>query len=165
MAVDLDKIEVRQAIDQATRGNLANAAKVIGVDFVNVSAAKLCGAGRNAIEHLIGPIEVVNRAENEIELVPVFFYPGAPGRRSFRIVVELEPGADFYVRVRVAQFAELVEIDARVITIVIGKRDVGQAAFARAIDPRLEQRLGEGLDPMTLRMAVIIGKKFQAALR
>ena len=48
------------------------------------------------------------------------------------------------------------------ITIVIGEGDVGQSAFASAVHPRLQQRLGEGLDPMALRVGVIVGEEFHA---
>jgi hypothetical protein len=46
---------------------------------------------------LIGPIEIVNGAEDEIEPVPIFLYPRAPGGGRFRIVVQLEAGANFNV--------------------------------------------------------------------
>src|SRR6266403_1065853 len=41
MAVDLDQVEMRQAIDQARRGDLANTPKIIGVNLVDVAAGKL----------------------------------------------------------------------------------------------------------------------------
>src|SRR4051812_40084163 len=152
MAVDLDEIEVRQAIDHPGRGNLADAAKVIGVDFVDRPAVELFGAGGNAIEHLIWPLEIVDGAENEIEAIPVLLDPGTARPGSFRIVVELETRPDFHVGVGVAQFVDLVEIDARVIAIVIGKRDVAQTPAAGAVDPGLEQSLRERLNTMALRV-------------
>ena len=54
VAVDLDEVEMRKAIDQAARGDLADAAKIIGVDVVDIAAGELFGAGRDAVEHLIG---------------------------------------------------------------------------------------------------------------
>jgi hypothetical protein len=156
MTVDLDQVEVRQTIDQAGRDNLADPAKIIGVDIVDVAAGELFGAGRDFVEHLIGAIEVMNRAKNEIEAVPVFLHPGASGSRGFGIVVQLEARADFDVGIRGAQFDDLVEIDSGVITVVIGEREIGQAALARAVDPRLEQRLSERLDAVTLWMRVVI---------
>ena len=125
MAVDLDQVEMRQAIDQARRGDLAEAAKIIGVNLVDLAAGELFGAGRDGVEHLIGTIEIVDGAEDEIEAVPVFLHPRATGRGCFRIVIQLESGADFDVGIRRAQFVDLVEIDPGVITIVIGERDVG----------------------------------------
>jgi hypothetical protein len=55
---------------------------------------------------------------------------------------------------------QFIEIDPGVITIVIGKRDVVQPAFPRAIDPGLKQRLRVGLNPMALRVAVVVGEEF-----
>src|SRR4051812_17377223 len=45
IAVDLDQVEMRQAIDKPARGDLANPAKIIAVDFVDVATAKLFCAG------------------------------------------------------------------------------------------------------------------------
>src|SRR5438270_4782070 len=156
MAVDLDQIQMRQAIDQASRSDVADAPKIIGVNIVDVATGELFGAGGDAVEHLIGAIEVMDRAENEIEPVPVFLDPGAAGGGSFRIVIQLYPSANFHVGIRRAQFVELIEIDPAVVTIVIGEGDIGQSAFPRAIDPRLEQCLRVGLDAMALRVAVVI---------
>src|SRR6476620_10793068 len=86
--VDLDQIEMRQAIDQAGGGYLADAAKIIFVNLVDASPDKLTCAVRHAVEHLVRIVEVMNRAQNEIEPVPVFLDPGAAGRGRFRIVVE-----------------------------------------------------------------------------
>src|ERR1043165_3962771 len=63
---------------------------------------------------------------------------------------------------RDAQFLELVEIDPGMITVVIGERDVGQSALARALDPRLKEALRVRLDAVALRMAVVIGEEFHA---
>src|SRR5439155_15629638 len=41
MSVNLDQIEMRQTIDQSGRNDLANPAKIIRVDFVNIAADKL----------------------------------------------------------------------------------------------------------------------------
>ena len=147
MAVDLDQVEMRQAIDQAGRGDLANAPKIIGVNLVDLATDKLFGAGRDAVEHLIVAIEVMNGAENEIELVPIFLDPRPSRCGRFRIVIELNAGADFDVGIRRAQFVDFIEIDSGVIAIVIGKGDVGQPACARAIDPWLEKLLGVRAEP------------------
>jgi hypothetical protein len=103
----------------------------------------------------------MNRAENKIEQAPIFLDPGAAGRGRLRIVIQLDPGTDFYVRISRAQFIDLIEIDPSVVTIVIGKCDVRQPASTRAIDPRLEKRLREGLDAMALRVGVVIGKELR----
>lgn len=161
MPVDLDEVEMRQAIDQPGRGDLADAAKVIGVNVVDVAPGELLGAIGDLVEHLVAAFEVMDGAENEIEAVQVLLDPGATGRRSFRIVVELEAGPDFYVWIRCAQFVDLVEIDSRVITIVIGKGDVAQASRPGAVDPGLEQCLGERLDAVDLGMGVVIGKQLR----
>ena len=75
MAMDLDQIEVRQTVDKAGRGNSANPLKVIGVNFINITADKLFRAIGDAIEHLTRILEVMNGSEDEIELVPIFLDP------------------------------------------------------------------------------------------
>ena len=83
-----------------------------------------CAPAGHAVEHLIGTIEVMDRAENEIELVPILFHPTAAGGGSLWIVIELNPRANFYIGIFRAQFFDLIEINSRVIAIVIGERDV-----------------------------------------
>jgi hypothetical protein len=98
----------------------------------------------------------MNRAENEIQLVPVFLDPVSARDRSFGIVVELDASANLYVRIRGADFIDFIKIDSSVETIVIGKRDVAQSARPCAVDPWLEQFLRVRLNAMSLRMAVVI---------
>src|SRR5438045_1850368 len=107
MTVDLDQIEMRETIDRARRSDTADPPKIIGVYFVDIAAGELLGAGRDAVEHLIGPIQIVNGAEDEIEPVPVFFHPGAPGPGRFRIVVQLEAGANLDIGICAAELVEL----------------------------------------------------------
>ena len=76
-----------------------------------------------------------------------------------RIVVELDARANFHVRIALAEPIEFIEIDSRVIAVVIGEGDVAQARSAGAVDPRLQQRLRIRLNAMTLRMRVVIGEK------
>ena len=102
----------------------------------------------------------MNRAEDEIEFVPVLFHPASAGGGSLWIVIELDPRANFHVGISRAQFFDLIEINSRVIAIVIGERDVAQSNRARVINPRLQQLLRVRLHPVSLRMHVIIGKKF-----
>ena len=45
------------------------------------------------------------------------------------------------------------------ITIVISKSDIEDPFGPRRIDPRLQKRLSVALDPVALRMAVVIGDK------
>ena len=138
MSMDLDQVEMRQAIDQSSRRNFANATKIIRVNLIDVATGKLRGAGRHAVEHLIRRVEIMNRAENEIESVPILLHPASAGRGSVRIVIQLDPGANFDVGICSAQSFDLIEIDSGVITIVIGKGDVAQPDSARVIDPRLQ---------------------------
>ena len=70
VTVDLDKIEMRQAINQTARGDFAHAPKIIRVELVNVASGKLRRSVWNAVEHLRWVIEKMDRAENVIELVP-----------------------------------------------------------------------------------------------
>src|ERR1043166_7098030 len=99
MSVDLDEIQMRQAIHQPSPGHFPNAAKIIDVNLVDVAPGKLFRTSRDAVEHLIGPVQVVNRTEDEIETFPILFHPLATRGRSLRIVIQLEPSADFYVRI------------------------------------------------------------------
>src|SRR5438093_9199245 len=69
--MDFHQIEVGQTIHQATRSDFADTAKIIGVNFINVAFGKLLGSGWYTVEHLIGLAEVMNRAENEIESIPI----------------------------------------------------------------------------------------------
>ena len=55
-------------------------------------------------------------------------------------------------------FVDFVKVDPFVIAIVIGKGDVGQPAGSSVIDPGLKERLGVRLDPMALRMRMVIGE-------
>jgi hypothetical protein len=75
------------------------------------------------------------------------------------IIIELDPGANFHIRIRGAEFIDLIEINSGVETIVIRESDVVQSARARAVDPRLQQFLRIRLDAMSLRMRVVIGEK------
>src|SRR5437764_12271830 len=68
MAVDFDKIEMRQAIDQPSRSDFADAAKVIGIKGIDIASLELLGTDRNAVEHLITAIEEMNRAQHKLHL-------------------------------------------------------------------------------------------------
>jgi hypothetical protein len=74
---------------------------------------------------LIDAIKEMDGAENEIEAVPVLLDPPAPCHGVHGIVVQLDPGADFHIRIRGAQPGDFVEIDSFVVTIVIGEGNVG----------------------------------------
>ena len=80
MAVDFDKIEMRQAIDQPSRSDFTDAAKVIGIKGIDIASLELLGTDRNAVEHLIPAIEEMNRAQHKIQFVPISLNPFAPGR-------------------------------------------------------------------------------------
>ena len=159
MAMDFDKIEMRQAINQTRCGDLANTAKVVFINFVDVAPNKLFRAVGHAVEHLLRIVQVMNRAENEVEFVPIFLDPLSARARSLRIVIELDPGANFHIRIDGAKFIDLIEVNAGMVTIVVGERDVVQAARTRAVDPGLQQFLGIWLNAVSLRMRVVIGEE------
>src|SRR6059058_2284792 len=115
MPVDLDQIEMRQTIDQASPRDFANSPKVIVVDFVDIAANKLLRAVGNAVEHLVRIVQVMDRAEYKIEFVPVFLDPPSTRDRRLRIVVQLDSSANLYVRICRSKFVELVEINSGVI--------------------------------------------------
>jgi len=162
MPVDFDQIEVGQTIDQTGGGDFAKAPKVIFVDFANIAPDELFGAVRDAVEHLGRIVEVMNRAENEIEFVPIFIDPVSARGRSFGIVVEFDAGANLHIGIRGAELIDFIKIDAVMVTVVIGKGDVGQSPRACAVSPRLQQLLGIRLNAMSLRMAVVIGEELMA---
>src|ERR1700736_861829 len=78
MTMNLNQIEMRQTIDETGRGHFAHPPKVIGIKIIDVSAFELRGAGGNAVEHLRRVVEVMDRAENEIEFVQILFDPFRP---------------------------------------------------------------------------------------
>ena len=43
MSVNLDQVQMRHAIDEAGRRHLANATKIISVNFIDVAIGKLRG--------------------------------------------------------------------------------------------------------------------------
>ena len=150
-----------EAIDQPGRCYFPDTTKITIVNRVDVLAFELRGTVRHAIEHLFGAIEEMHRAEDKIELVPMLLDPVSAGRRVNRIVIELDAGADSQIGIFVPQTIDLIEVYSGVITIVIGKRDIDQPTFARAFDPWLEQRLRVRLDPVSLRVTVVVGKKLR----
>ena len=88
---------MRQAIDQPARRHFADPPKIIGVDVIDIAPGELLRALGHTIEHLISPVEVVDGTEDEIEPLPILFDPFSSGRARFRIVIQLDPGANFYV--------------------------------------------------------------------
>ena len=95
MAMNLDQVNVSEAIDQTSRCYFADTTKVVGVNCVNIAPIKLLGAGRDAVEHLIVPIKEMNRTENKIEFIPIFLDPLSSRCRVNRIVVQLDARPDF----------------------------------------------------------------------
>jgi len=162
MPMNFDQIQVGQTINETGRSDFANTAKIILVDFVYVSTNKLFRTVRHAVEHLIWIVEVMNRAENEIEFVPILLNPGSTGGGSLRIVIELDAGANLHIGIRGAKLVELIEVDSGVEAVVIGKRDVLQPPYPSAVDPRLQQFLRIRLNSMTLRVRVVIAEKLKA---
>src|SRR6266513_343229 len=99
MTMDLDQIEVRQTIDETGRGDPAHASKIVLVNFIHAASDKLPRSVRNRVEHFLGIIEVMDRAKNEIEFVPIFLDPISSRDGSLRIVVELYARANFHILV------------------------------------------------------------------
>ena len=114
-----------ETIDQSGRYYLADTAKVIRVKRVDIPAFELRGALRHAVEHLIGAIKEMNRAQDKIELVPMLLDPLTASRRMDWIVIQLDPSPDSQIGISFAQTIDLVEVDSGVITIVISESDVG----------------------------------------
>src|SRR5207249_12321026 len=81
MTVDFDQIQMGEAINQPCRCYFPDTAKIISVNLVDISAFELCGAIRHAVEHLIGAIKEMNRAQDKIELVPMLLNPVSASAR------------------------------------------------------------------------------------
>ena len=159
MAVDFDEIEMRQAIDQPARRHFADPPKIIGVHVIDIASRKLLCALGHAIEHLIIAAEVVDGTEDEIESRPISLDPISSGGTRLRIVIKLDPGPNFDVRIFFTQTIKFIEIDAGMITIVISEGDIANSFGPRRIDPRLQELLSVALDPVTLRMTMVIREK------
>ena len=67
-----------------------------------------------------GPVaaQKMNGTEHEIEPVPMLLNPAAAIRGVHRIVVQLDPGANFQIGIRPAQPLDLIEIDAAMVTVM-----------------------------------------------
>src|SRR5205809_167875 len=126
MTMDFNEIEMGEAIDQTRSCYFSDTTKIIGVHHVDIAAFELRRAIRHAVEHLIGVIEEMNRAQNKIEFVPMLLNPVSASRRVNGIVVELDASANSKIGVSYTQTIDLIEIDSGVITIVIGKSNIGQ---------------------------------------
>ena len=79
----------------------------------------------------------MDRAEDEIQFVPVSFDPVSASRRSLRIIIELDPRANFEIAIIFAKPVDFVEINPGVIAVVVGERDFPQTAPASGVGPRL----------------------------
>ena len=148
---------MRHAIDQPARRHRADAFVVIGIDFIDVAPFEF-GFLAGVIESPVAAQEM-DGAEDEIEPVPVLLDPGAARGGVDRIVIQLDPGADFEIGIGCAQPVDLVEVDAGVVAIVIRQGDIAQADVAGVIGPRLEELLRVGLEAMPLRMQMVIGEE------
>src|SRR5947208_14187702 len=114
-----------ETIDQSGRYYLADTAKVIRVKRIDIPAFELRGAIRHAVEHLIGAIQEMNRAQDKIELVPMLLNPVSASRRVDWVVIELDDRANAQIRISFPQPIDFIEVDSCVITVVIGESDVG----------------------------------------
>src|SRR5437868_11839569 len=101
-----------ETIAQSGRYYLADAAKVIRVNRVDIPAFELRGAIRHAVEHLIGAIKEMNRAQDKIELVPIPLNPVSASARVNWIIIKLNARADSQIGISFAQTISLVEIDS-----------------------------------------------------
>src|SRR5262249_50704826 len=125
MTVDFDQIQMGETINQPRSSYFPDTAKVIGVNRVNAPAFKLRAPIRHAVEHLISAIKEMNRAQDKIELVPMFLNPVSASRRVDWVVIQLDARPDSQIGISFPQAIDLVEVDSDVITIVISECDVG----------------------------------------
>src|SRR5207247_949393 len=126
MTMDFNENEMGKAIDQTRSCYFSDTTKIIGVHRVDIAAFELRRSIRHAVEHLIGAIEEMNRAQDKIEFVPMLLNPVSASRRVNGIIIELNAGADSQIGVSFPQTIDLIEIDSGVVTIVIGESNIGQ---------------------------------------
>ena len=67
--------------------------------IIDIAPGELLRAIGYAIEHLISPTEVVDGTEDEIEPLRIFLDPFSSSGTCLRIVIKLDPGANFYIRI------------------------------------------------------------------
>ena len=125
MTMNLNKIKMSEAIDQPGCRHFPNTAKIIAVNRIHITAFELRRAIWHAVEHLIGAIKEVHRAENKIESVPMLLDPFSAGWRVNGIVIELNASSDSQIGMSLPQMIDFIEVDSGVITIVISESDVG----------------------------------------
>ena len=94
MTMNLNEVDMSEAIDEPRCSHFANTAKVVGVNRIDITAFELPRAIWHPVEHLIGAIKEVHRAQDKIEFVPMLLDPFLASRRVNRIVIELNTGAD-----------------------------------------------------------------------
>src|SRR6266571_698337 len=121
MTVDFDQIEMGETINQPRRCYFADATKIVGVNRGDTPAFELRGAIRHAVEHLIGAIKEMNRAQDKIELVPMFLNPVSASRGVNWVVIELDARPDLQIGISFPQPIDFIEVDSGVITIVISE--------------------------------------------
>jgi hypothetical protein len=98
-------------------------------------------------------------AEHEIEPAPASLHPLATGIGMNRVVIQLNSGSDFQIRIGFAETLDFVEVNAFMIAIMIGEGKVAQTDFARMIGPGLQQPRRVRLKPVTLWVKMIVGKE------
>ena len=124
------------AIDQSVRRHLPNSPIIIAINLVDVALGEFCFFA-GVIEGPVA-IEKMDRAEDEIEPVPIFLHPFTSGVGMDGVVIQLNPGANSEIRVGIAKAVDHIEVDALMITIVISKCEIAQTDFARVIGPGLQ---------------------------
>src|SRR5947209_4715809 len=80
MPMNFDQIDVGETINQTSGRDFANASEVILIDLINTASDELLRTLRHRVEHLRRIVEVMDRAKNEIEVVPIFLHPLETGR-------------------------------------------------------------------------------------
>src|SRR5881396_103755 len=121
MTMEFNEIEMGKAIDQTRSCYFPDTTKTIGEHRVDIAAFELRRAIRHAVEHLIGAIEEMNRAQDKIEFVPMLLNPVSAGRRVDWVVIELDARADSQIGISFPQTIDFIEVDSCVITIVISQ--------------------------------------------
>ena len=155
--MDLDEVNVRQAINQTGCSNVTNPSEIFFINRVNVLSLELFRAGRNACRHGSLLFQVMHRIRERNRVCPSLGRPiCAAAAHVIRVVIQFDAGADFYVRVLFPNTFDDIEIDAFMIPVVIRECDVPRKPILRAESTHGRKLNGIPLNPMPLRMAVII---------
>ena len=152
------QIEMSEAIDAAALDQPLELGNIFGEGATRTSACDLASL-IGPIEHFAFTGEVVDRSQDEIELLPVPLDPPAAGRRGDRVIIQFDSDENFNILVLLSQTLDDFKVNAGVVAIMIGEGDTPNLSLAGSMNPGLQKLQCIRADLMPLRMSVIIAGK------